>query len=402
MRHNGLFRCDGFGAPEFTAGIRFILFRNVSKPLKPTQCANCGTPLHPDWAYCPGCGQQAGEVVTSFFVLVKDFFGDFLTFDSRFFRTLRPFFFQPGRLTREYLDGHRVRYVGPIRLLLFGCILLIFLLGQVIKNREFNFMGNDSSSSSSGMLDSLQQVEGDSLNGLDLTAVDSVLESTEDQIAALLPDSVKPRIRTSVRKPGDPGNRSIVTFNFDDTEDSNGVANEGRNYSRIFSRIPALSDSLSPEEIADELVPHSSYWRRKVILQSAKAYQSGGKEILNFMIGNGTLMVLLSALFSSLLLGLLYIRRKVYWVEHFIFATHLHAVIVYLLVILVILILAGAGYQRWMYALLLPYLFFAMHRVYRQSKWKTGFKFFFFISVYLMVIFPIMVLTSLGVSFLFF
>ena len=57
--------------------------------------------------------------------LVGDFFDDALSLDSRVARTVTRLIFSPGRLTRAYFDGQRVRYMPPFRLFLV-CSLLFF------------------------------------------------------------------------------------------------------------------------------------------------------------------------------------------------------------------------------------------------------------------------------------
>ncbi|MBT8049889.1 MAG: DUF3667 domain-containing protein, partial [Gammaproteobacteria bacterium] len=60
--------------------------------------------------------------------LLREMLEDFADFDSRFMRTLKPLLLKPGKLTRDYLDGRRFRYVPPLRLYIFSSILLFFLL----------------------------------------------------------------------------------------------------------------------------------------------------------------------------------------------------------------------------------------------------------------------------------
>jgi hypothetical protein len=367
-------------------------------------CPNCSTRLQPDWEFCPGCGQENRNAVASFKILMLDFVGDFFTFDSRFFRTLGPFFFQPGILTREYLQGHRVRYVGPVRILVFGCIILFFLLGQLVNSEDFESIKNKSKPIIQFGTDSTQTIsalEGDTLSNL---KGNNIL----GQVPFPLKDSVEEEIRRSMARGADSSatnytsqNKSFTFSLASDTSADQGKE-RGRNYSRIFSQIPALSDSLGPEEVADALVPEESYWRRKLVVQGTKVYQSGGEGLLSFMIGNGTVMVLLSVLLQALLLKLMYIRRKFHFIEHFIFATHSHAAFIYLLSILIAINLLGAGYFKGALLLLIPYLFISMYRVYQQSLLKSFLKFSFTSFVYMVMILPSLAVASIVISFLFF
>lgn len=48
--------------------------------------------------------------------------------DSRLLKTLEPLFFQPGSVPREYVAGHRARFVPPIRLYLVSNFAMFLLM----------------------------------------------------------------------------------------------------------------------------------------------------------------------------------------------------------------------------------------------------------------------------------
>ena len=79
-------------------------------------CLNCGTRL--TGQYCGSCGQRARSRLISLWQLLSEAFGDLLEFDSRLWRTLIPLLIRPGRLTRDYLEGRRARYMPPFRMYL--------------------------------------------------------------------------------------------------------------------------------------------------------------------------------------------------------------------------------------------------------------------------------------------
>ena len=89
-------------------------------------CLNCGTALQ--GPFCHYCGQPDKNLLRFFPALLREMLEDFVDFDSRFMRTLKPLLFRPGRLTRDYLDGRRFRYVPPLRLYIFSSLLLFFLV----------------------------------------------------------------------------------------------------------------------------------------------------------------------------------------------------------------------------------------------------------------------------------
>ena len=86
---------------------------------KSSVCYNCGEQLVNSKNYCPNCGQENHSRQASTSLLIKDFVDTYLSFDSKLFMTMRPLLFQPGTLSKEYLDGKRVKFVPPIRLFIF-------------------------------------------------------------------------------------------------------------------------------------------------------------------------------------------------------------------------------------------------------------------------------------------
>lgn len=89
------------------------------------QCLNCGTVLQ--GPFCHYCGQPDKNFLRFFPVLLRELLEDFIDFDSRFMRTMRPLLFKPGKLTRDYLDGRRFRYTPPLRLYVFSSIACFFI-----------------------------------------------------------------------------------------------------------------------------------------------------------------------------------------------------------------------------------------------------------------------------------
>ena len=92
-----------------------------------THCANCGAELRGE--FCCECGQRAREFRLSFARFVGELAAEIFDSDSRLWRTLGPLALRPGFLSREYLDGRRVRYLPPLRLYLVASLLFFVLDG---------------------------------------------------------------------------------------------------------------------------------------------------------------------------------------------------------------------------------------------------------------------------------
>jgi hypothetical protein len=88
-------------------------------------CLNCGASL--SGAFCANCGQRDIPPYPSVRELVVDAAAEFSGWDGRLATSLRDLILRPGMLTREFLEGRRVRYISPLRLYLMAS-LVYFLL----------------------------------------------------------------------------------------------------------------------------------------------------------------------------------------------------------------------------------------------------------------------------------
>jgi hypothetical protein len=88
-------------------------------------CTDCGEPV--SGKFCSNCGQPT-HVHRSLLHLVEEVLHGVLHFDARIWRTLPLLLLNPGRLTREWIQGKRTRYVSPLAIFLFTVFLMFFLL----------------------------------------------------------------------------------------------------------------------------------------------------------------------------------------------------------------------------------------------------------------------------------
>ena len=86
-------------------------------------CTDCGQPV--DGRFCANCGQPT-HVHRSLLHLGEEMLHGVLHFDARIWRTLPLLAFNPGRLTREWVQGRRTRYVSPLAMFLFTVFLMFF------------------------------------------------------------------------------------------------------------------------------------------------------------------------------------------------------------------------------------------------------------------------------------
>ena len=111
-----------------SAGMRKVRssrkLRRMSGP-PPARCPSCGAAI--DGRFCAACGEKR---VTAHDYSITHFAEHVLEslthFDFKSLRAVRTLVTRPGRLTRDYLDGRRRGYIGPIQL--FVIVNVVFAL----------------------------------------------------------------------------------------------------------------------------------------------------------------------------------------------------------------------------------------------------------------------------------
>jgi hypothetical protein len=83
-------------------------------------CRNCGAPLQ--GAFCSACGQPA-HLHRSLSSIAHDILHGVFHLEGKIWRTIPELFVHPGRLTRRYIDGERVKFVSPMAMFLFTVFL---------------------------------------------------------------------------------------------------------------------------------------------------------------------------------------------------------------------------------------------------------------------------------------
>ena len=94
-----------------------------------THCPNCATQLSGN--FCQGCGQAAHLHVPSAREFLHEFIAHYVALEGKLWKSMALLIFRPGRLTRDYIEGKRVRYIEPLRLYLTFSIIFfaIFKFG---------------------------------------------------------------------------------------------------------------------------------------------------------------------------------------------------------------------------------------------------------------------------------
>jgi len=359
MRQSGI---DRFG-DRFRASRRILRQTEVvaGQISHIENCLNCGMAL--GGQYCGNCGQRSRSRLISLWELVSDAFGDLFELDSRIWRTVVPLLVRPGKLTYDYLQGRRARFMPPFRTYLVLSILF-FLVLLFDPKEDFGIFYDPEPDTPEETLESNATAE---------ELRNEVLAELAEEGIIVSPDEADQTAGTTDSEPGEEeedGDELRITV---DGEDNGCTMDESARES-----LPDwLSNRLSPE-------------RLEAVCEKVGA--DNGKALLAKLADNVPAALFFLLPLMAFVLKLLYPLSKRFYVEHLLFVVHYHAF--FFLILILQMLYVGFGhwlrFPNWMVvvplfatSLYIPvYLYKAMRRVYGQRHLATVPKFIGMVIAY--------------------
>ena len=294
------------------------------------KCLNCGT-LH-NGRYCPNCGQSVEKINKPFKEFLLDILDSMAAFDFRFWNSVKLMFTKPEKLSEEYLEGKRVRYMPPFKMYFFVSFIFFFVVNWKADNgmeKNGSVILSDSTLAQNSMIE-------DSLN--EVISVADV-----DKAFAFFADS---------------------TLNENDLLPDSLLSKSKINKKRLAINVKKRLKQIIQEESS-----------KRLFFQKALKYSSW-------------MLFLLMPIFA-LFLMMLHSRRKKYYVSHLVFSVNTHTLIFMILTIVLLIEFKSEG----LLLLLIPfYTIRSMKKFYNQPWGKTIVKFFILTALYNFVLLAAFVL----------
>jgi len=384
------------------------------------KCLNCEEEVKPTVNFCHNCGQQVDNNNLKISVLVSEFFENYISFDSRLGRSIVPFLFKPGQLTKAFNNGQRKKYVNPFRLYLIISILFFFLLNEIIL-RQSDGKGIINVETQTYQVDFKEQP--DSINAkLNLQLNNAVLrELSKNENLGFL---------ASFGKLNDFKKKKVIEVLTDEFQAKNGFPKDAE-FEGILIGTEASSEKsnielnlseldfdlldryryetkISNEALLDSMnLGELSTFQQILFLQVIKVYRADSKTFSKFMIGNGSIAMFFMIPLFALLLKLFFWKRRRFYAEHLIHSLHLHSFAFLLFSLFMILRLSFWQYSVIQVGVILSFIIFEIYTFksliinYQGSKISIWFS-NAFLSILYLTLAIVIILAEVFISFLLF
>ncbi len=375
--------------------------RRKAGPPEITHCQNCDAALTGE--FCARCGQHAIDYRRSFFALLIDAADSFLNWDTKFADTIVVLLTRPWRLTNDFNAGRRVRYVHPLRLYLLASIAF-FLMARLVNLSSGGpiELGPEKRAEIAATLAKLTTAESP-LSPEQRAQVEDLRARWVTPDADLPPEVQRKLDKVAQRMAklaelekmrGQDMVRLDALLAAIPTPPPAPAAGHSPGADATAPSVPEIPKPPSPPKRGpgihfstsdDPTKPPSEFetWLERRVKDKVGEDGGKGELFLGTLRNNIPTMMLCCIPLFALVLKVLYIRQRRFYVEHLIYALHVHS-FAYMAAIIITLLAMGAGRVgtplQPLLAIALSFaafglVFISIRRVYRQGWFFTTFKF---------------------------
>jgi Protein of unknown function (DUF3667) len=367
--------------------------RKSEEPL--THCENCGAPLN--GPFCAQCGQHAVDYRRSIWRVLIDAADSFLNWDTKFLSSIGVLLTRPWKLTNDFNAGRRARYVHPLRLYLLASIAF-FLVVRLIhldvgkptelrpeQRAQINAKLSELTWPNSPLPPD-QRAKVEEARARFNQAKGTLSEEKRDELEAILKTIVVSGIKDSVKRKE--GQRLLNSIK--DIPEPSPTPEESRPPNETSGASATPAPQKAPDtafmEFSDDdtkAKTPAENWMESGIKEKIGEHGEKARFFLETLRGNIPTMMLCCIPLFALILKVLYFRQRRFYVEHLIYALHIHT---FAYVGVVVITLIGMAVARWsgnardvictfLAITLFVQVFISIRRVYRQGWFFTTFKF---------------------------
>jgi hypothetical protein len=366
-------------------------------------CPNCGVSFSPADKFCTNCGQKASLPGLSLLSFIKEYIDIVFNFEYRLWISFSHLFF-PGKLSTQFFEGKRQKYLSPLRIFLISGLIHFALFGNWV-NKKFDkqlssfenyIQENAFKEQFISNIDSLPN-NIFTIEGLDTTQAIAVKEKiiqrlkfksaptdslfnkfNEDE-----PISMSKEWKDSLTVDSLPG--SFQIFVIENIQGKWTIQSMPLSFTEVYNP--------DPEHIIKKANIRTDFGKWQV--RQEMKLQKEIKNFTFFVTSQLIWMVIFSMLVISLFQRIIYFRLPFYYAHHLIHNLHFHA----FSFLVISLFMLGQEYKfivvsfNLFIIIIIIYQFLALKRIFKQGWFKTIFKALLIDLTYLIISTSILLIT---------
>lgn len=350
-------------------------------------CLNCNLPLDKTDKYCPNCGQENSTRKLNLTDLITEFFSGMFSYDSRFQRTLRIMLFKPGQISKDYINGKRIRYANPFRFYLSASIIFFLISGFADQFEDVNLAARDEN-----FQKNIAEIQKDSLVRAKIEEIDILKERN-------IPlDSITGNI-SGDKKETETYKDSYIPQKKLDSLDL--FTKNGRKL-EIFYKYYKETRINNPKEALQQLEYENTGWNTWLYQKAMRfdLFYNNPKIFADYFISKLPFIIFFYLPVFALFIWLIYLRRPFNYMEHLIFAFHVQTTlfVLYIIGYSIDYILKSDWGFTLANSIFVFYLYKSMRNFYGQGRVKTILK-FITLNIIFFILAAIAIITAVIVSF---
>ncbi|HBI40076.1 MAG TPA: hypothetical protein DDY16_03925 [Tenacibaculum sp.] len=343
-----------------------LIKKNTHQKAKDFNCLNCGYPFTRNEKFCPECGQDNKGIRITLANFLKEMFRGFFSWDAKFWKTLLPLLFRPGKVSSDYISGKRNRYSNPFRFYLTTSVLFFLLLNT---NETYN---------------KLNKLSKEEINEEDILNLNPNIN--KDSLTKAIISDI--RFQQEIQIPKETSKKIVDNLTKSDTLSKNTA-----NSSNIFTGSKFIDkmvkyNKYNPEIKTDQAIKNiglkvnftNRFWyTRAKKLNKISTNKDEQNNFFKQIMSMGSISLFLLLPLFALCLNFIQIRRKYTYVEHLIFVFHIQTVF---FLLLILFLCTSIVFNRTLLEispililLFAIYLYLAMKKFYKQKNIKTFIKY---------------------------
>ena len=312
------------------------LFKKKKKEKLPARqrgnsCLNCEVILDGNENYCPECGQRNNINQLNFKLVLDEFIGNLITYDSRVWHTAVPLIMKPGKVAYEFISGKRKQYVNPFRTYLTVSLIFFLVYGLLGKISELK----DGEKKLQANIVNFDESISNKKDSLTVQQKDSIAKATLAEVQKSVPIDIDSTLKAN--------NVNLDSLNAQNT-DLDSLKDTVSKSSPFFKKLNAFYDyhkeheDHSISQALDSLGYENTFWNRFYYDKAKDSHammEDRGESFNDQLFSNLSLAIFLFLPIFALFLKFIYLRRKYTYMEHMVFVFYTQSVFFLLLLLFI-------------------------------------------------------------------